>query len=70
VLSMFFTSTELALQAHGISLLRGLILIVPLAVLFARLGGMTGVWLAFPVTEALTAGLGWVFGRNRYAHSG
>lgn len=61
VLSMFFTSTELALQAHGISLMRGLILIAPLAVLFARLGGMTGVWLAFPVTEALTAGFGWIF---------
>lgn len=55
VMSVFFTSTEKALPAHIISLLRGLILIIPLAFLLSGLMGLTGVWIAFPVTEALTA---------------
>ena len=42
--------------ALTVSLLRGLVLILPLALLFARLWGMTGVWLSFPATEAITAG--------------
>jgi Na+-driven multidrug efflux pump len=33
--------------AHGISLARGMLLIVPLAWLLSRAVGITGVWLAF-----------------------
>lgn len=40
-----------------ISFLRGIVLIVPVALLFARLFGLTGIWIAFPVTEALTIGI-------------
>lgn len=53
VLSAYFTSTGKALPAQAISLLRGIILIVPLAFLMAHLGGITGIWLTFPLTEAL-----------------
>jgi len=58
VIFMFFTSTDKAVPAHLISLLRGLVIIVPLAFLLSALAGITGVWLAFPVTEGLVAVLG------------
>lgn len=58
ILSVYFTSIEHALPAHIISLLRGLFIIVPATLLLSALWGITGVWLAFPVTELLVAGLG------------
>ena len=58
ILSMYFTSVERALPAHITSLLRGFLLILPMAFLLADCWGMTGVWLAFPLTEAVTAALG------------
>ena len=58
ILSMYFTSVERALPAHITSLLRGFLLILPMAFLRAACWGMTGVWLAFPLTEAVTAALG------------
>lgn len=58
ILSMYFTSVEKAIPAQVISLLRGFILIIPIAFLLAALWEMTGVWLAFPLTELLVALLG------------
>jgi putative MATE family efflux protein len=55
VLSVYFTSTDKPLPAHIISLLRGLLLIVPMTFLLAALFELTGVWLAFPVTEAVVS---------------
>ncbi len=55
ILSMLFTSTEKAMPAHIISLLRGLILIIPLAFLFSDIWGLTGVWLTLPITELAVA---------------
>ena len=55
VWSTHLTSTERPRPAHGISLARGMLLIVPLAWLLSRAAGITGVWLAFPVTEAMVA---------------
>ncbi|WP_195543530.1 MATE family efflux transporter [Massiliimalia timonensis] len=55
ILSGYFTSTDCAKPAHGISLLRGLIVIVPMAFLLSALWGTAGVWLAFPVTELIVA---------------
>ncbi len=60
ILSMFFTSVEKALPAQALSLLRGLFLIIPAAFLLSAAAGMTGVWLAFPVTEAAVSVLGGV----------
>ena len=61
VISAYFTSTEAPLPAHIISLLRGFIVIIPAAFLLAFAAGMTGVWLAFPVTEMIVCGAGAVF---------
>ncbi len=64
VISTYFTSVERAVPAHIVSLLRGLILIVPVAFLLSALWGMTGVWLAFPAPEVLVAAVGLYFQRK------
>ncbi len=58
ILSAFFTSTEKALPAQGISLSRGLFLILPAAFLLAQLWGMTGIWLSCPATELIVSFVG------------
>lgn len=50
-----FASTDRALPSQGLSLLRGLVAVIPLAFGFAALWGAIGLWLAFPAAEALTA---------------
>ena len=60
ILAIFFTSVEKALPAHILSILRGLILIIPMAFLLSAIGEMTGIWLTYPITEALVALLGYV----------
>ena len=58
VVATFFTSVEKALPAHILSLLRGFVLIIPLAFVMSAFWEMNGIWLCFPVTEAVTAMLG------------
>lgn len=53
ILVSFFVSLGYSKPAQAISLLRGLIIIVPAALLGAKWWGMTGVWLSFPVTEII-----------------
>lgn len=60
ILAIFFTSVEIALPAHILSVLRGLVLIIPMAFLLSAIGGMMGIWLTYPITEALVALLGYV----------
>lgn len=55
VLSVYFASREQPEPSQIIALLRGLILIVPMAFWLSELLDITGVWLAFPVTEGLVA---------------
>lgn len=68
VLATFFTSIEKTIPAQILSLFRGLIFIVPMACFMAFLLGMTGIWLAYPLTECIVAGLGlwvWRFGNRQ-----
>ena len=58
ILSVYYTSTEYVRPAYVISLLRGFILIIPMAFTLSRLFGITGVWCAFPATEGLVALIG------------
>ncbi len=53
LLCSYFSAEERALPAQIVSLLRGLIVILPAAFLLCALWAETGVWLAFPVTEAI-----------------
>ena len=64
ILATFFTSIEHPLPAHILSVLRGFVLIIPAAFLLSFLWHMTGVWLAYPVTEGITALLGAVIYQN------
>ena len=61
IISMYFTSSDSPRPAHLISLLRGFLLIIPCAFLLSRIGGLTGVWCSFPVTEGLTAAAAFCF---------
>lgn len=61
ILATYFTSIEKTLPAHILSILRGLILILPIAFILAHFGQMIGVWLAYPVTEFIAAILGFIF---------
>lgn len=70
ILATFFTSIEKALPAHILSILRGLVLIIPMAFLLSALWKMTGVWLAYPITEFLTALLGFVIYQHKNKQKG
>lgn len=48
----------LGVSCYILSLLRGLVLIVPLAFLLSALAGINGVWLTYPITEFIVALLG------------
>lgn len=65
ILATFFTSVERALPAHILSILRGLVLIIPMAFLLSALWEMSGIWLAYPVTEFLTALFGFAIDRKK-----
>ena len=65
ILSVYFASTEYARPAQIISLVRGILLIVPMAFVLSAAFGMTGVWCAFPATELLVAAGGVLFWRCR-----
>ncbi|HIS69971.1 MAG TPA: MATE family efflux transporter [Candidatus Gallacutalibacter stercoravium] len=58
ILSIYFTSTEQPKPANTISLLRGFVVIIPMAFLLSWLGKIHGVWCAFPATELIVALLG------------
>lgn len=58
VMSIYFTSTNRAKPANVISMLRGLVLIIPMAFLLSSLGQMTGLWMTFPTVELIVAIIG------------
>ncbi len=58
ILSVYFTSTENALPAHIISILRGFVVIIPMAFLLSAAAELTGVWVAFPATELIVSLIG------------
>lgn len=53
--SMYFTSCGDALRSAMISFLRGIALLLAFVLIFPAIWGMTGVWMAAPAAEALTA---------------
>lgn len=55
VTSIYFTSIDRAKPGNAISILRGIVLVVPLTFLMSGIFGLTGLWLTFPLTELLTA---------------
>lgn len=55
VFSVCFTSCEKPLLSQIVSLLRGVILVVPLTFVFLKMRSMNGIWLTVPIAEMLTA---------------
>lgn len=55
ILSVFFTSKEMPKRAQLISLLRGTILIIPIALAAYMLKTMTGVWFTVTAAEMITS---------------
>lgn len=53
VLSTYFISINQPLPAQIISILRSFFVLIPMAFLLSYFFGMTGVWLAYPLTEML-----------------
>lgn len=51
----YFSSIDKPRHAFLISILRGIILVIPLAFILSALLGLTGIWLTVPVAEGLTA---------------
>ena len=58
VLTTYFASIENVRPAHGISLLRGFVVILPMVFFLSHIGGITGVWLSFPLAELVVSGIG------------
>jgi putative MATE family efflux protein len=58
ILATYFASIENVPPAHGISLLRGFVVILPMVFLLSHLGGITGIWLSFPMTELIVSVIG------------
>lgn len=61
LVSIYFTSINQAFKAHIVSILRGILLIVPLAFVFAYLFKMTGIWCVFGATEFIVCMIGTYF---------
>lgn len=59
--SALFSAVELPLRGFCISILRGCALILPCLFLLSAFLGMTGVWLAYPIAECLTAAVAAAF---------
>jgi len=54
VTTSFFASINEAKESFIISIIRGLIVVIPLILLLSRLFGMTGVWITIPLAEVST----------------
>lgn len=55
VTSIYFSSIDNPKLSFIISILRGLILIIPITLLLASLLGINGVWLSLPITEFIVS---------------
>lgn len=61
VAAAFLSSADRPKQAFSVSILRGFVLIIPIAWGLSVLFGLTGVWMAVPVTEACVCLLALIF---------
>lgn len=61
VFAAYLSAIEKPVYAFVTSMLRSLILLVPLCMLLSSIWGMTGVWCSFVITEALVVVVSWIF---------
>lgn len=65
ITSFYFTSVGKAFESAVISMARGLVVLLVCIFVLPALFGMTGVWLAAPVTEAVTFAISFYFVYSR-----
>lgn len=65
ITSFYYTATGRAFESAVISASRGLVVLLACIFTLPFLFGMTGVWLAAPVTEGITLGITLYFLRSR-----
>lgn len=53
VASAYFAAKEKPVQAHALSLARGLVIILPSAFILSEKLGAYGLWISFPITEGI-----------------
>ena len=53
IFSTYFASIEKPIPSQAITMLKGLVIIIPFIYLFSHFMGMTGVWLAYVLTELI-----------------
>jgi Na+-driven multidrug efflux pump len=58
VLSAYLIASDRPRPANVCSIMRGFAVIIPATLLLSTLWGVTGLWLAFPLTEGLVAAVG------------
>jgi len=58
VLATYFIAIEKPLWGQVISLSRGFIILIPLALLLSYIWGINGVWLSYPLSEAIASIIG------------
>lgn len=63
IFPVFFQAVGYSLKSSALTIIRTVVLFVPLGFLFSRLG-LGYFWLTFPVTETLTSIVGAVFYRQ------
>ena len=63
IFPVFFQALGQGVKSALITIVRTVVLFVPLGFLFSRFG-LDWFWLTFPVTEVLTTALGLIFYRN------
>lgn len=61
ITASYLSSIDQPLQGFVISLLRGFILVVPIAFLLSTLFGLTGIWMTLPIAEALVCIISFCF---------
>ena len=61
---VFFQAVGGSLKSSLLTIIRTVVLFVPLAVLFSEIGGLDRFWLTFPVTDAVTSLVGLIFYRR------
>ncbi len=53
IMATYYSATEQARDAFVISITRGFVIIIPFVLILSRLWSMTGVWVAFVLTEGV-----------------
>ena len=63
IFPVFFQATGMSLKSSALTVIRTVVLFVPLGYVFSRFG-LNWFWLTFPVTEIVTTAVGFVFYRR------